>query len=918
MSNVRFWQRLFNVYPDEWWIVKRLYLLLFFQGAGTAFFFTSAFSRFLQKFPITELSWVLIYSSILLWITGFVYTRLEHALPFKLFNVVIILFMSGSIFLLRIAGYYSLGNWYEYLVLAWFNVLYLLNNLEFWGLAATHFDLRQSKRLFAVISAGDIPAKFLGYSLALIIVPYTGTQNLLYIGAGCMMVSLLFFNGMVKSGKIFGQHQNKKHPLKHTPKQIRRLVSDFTTNIFIRRIAFISLIASACIILINYGFYSEVRKAYEGDIALARFIAFFFAILRIVAMVTKMIFASRLTESIGIKLALYITPVGMLGLILIIVGANYFEPGERIVIYMFGTVFILVDVLRTSFNSPVLLTLMQPLATYERLRAHNIVKGIMDPFASLFCGLFLLISINIEERVNLMTICYLLLLLVVIWLIGIILVNRQYVKTLVKTISTRYFTKEEFDLNDGNILDQIRVKMKTATDMELISILRMLTSKMDPQSEDLITRLLNHSSEQVQLESVRLVRTHYIIQGKESLEGLLKEKVSDELRYEIIKTICTISDDEKEVGFYLENPWDEIRMAAITGMLYNKSELIRKVGQKAVGNLLTLTAEKDKISAISLLKEVRNEFDHPGHAQLVGDAVAGTRWLAMQAAGKACCPETLKAIWNNIHENEKLVLDSLYEVGPGAVPLIEEQLKCETNSVSIKEKLIWLCGKIGGQESITVLLGLLETKPPFISPVIKALHRCKFTAPENLKPLLENIARRYISNGVELLYMQQALSGKDSHFILLNNSLHYEMEEIRELLLCLFGCVYDRKNVNQVKFALMLKEQDSIANAMEIIELTVKKDIGKHFSRMFETINIEQRCIGLHSLFKERGFNNIEQVMTRIISEQPIPYQDWTKACTLYISKKGSHPMDISLFKKFMNSESRLLRETAMYASAIA
>jgi len=53
--------------------------------------------------------------------------------------------------------------------------------------------VRQSKRLFAVISAGDIPAKFLGYTLALIIVPYTGTKNLILIGACCTLASLPFF-----------------------------------------------------------------------------------------------------------------------------------------------------------------------------------------------------------------------------------------------------------------------------------------------------------------------------------------------------------------------------------------------------------------------------------------------------------------------------------------------------------------------------------------------------------------------------------------------------------------------------------------------------------------------------------------------------------------------------------------------------
>ncbi len=95
-------------------------------------------------------------------------------------------------FLLWIANYKLADDWFFYVLMAWFNVLYLLNNLQFWGIAALLFDLRQSKRLFAVISAGDIPAKFIGYTLALVFVPYTGAQNLLLMGAGCILVSIPF------------------------------------------------------------------------------------------------------------------------------------------------------------------------------------------------------------------------------------------------------------------------------------------------------------------------------------------------------------------------------------------------------------------------------------------------------------------------------------------------------------------------------------------------------------------------------------------------------------------------------------------------------------------------------------------------------------------------------------------------------
>ena len=916
MSTGRFWLRLFNVYPNEWWIVKRLYLLQFFQGAGTAFFFTSVFAQFLQKFPVTELAWVLIYSSILLWIAGFVYTRLEHALSFKKFNISIIFIMAASILLLRVGGYYVKSDWYYYLMMAWFNVLYLLNNLEFWGIAATHFDLRQSKRLFAVISAGDIPAKFIGYTLAVIIVPLTGTQNLLYIGAGCMFASLIFFNGLTKSGKLHIPHAHGKHsPKKHGTKQITKLVSEFTTNAFIRRIAFISLLTAAAIILINFGFYSEVKKEFEGDVALARFIAFFYAVLRITALITKMVFSSRLTASIGVRPALFITPVGMLLLVSAILLANGLSPDERVIFYLFGVTSVVVEVLRTSFNSPVLLTLMQPLSTYERLRAHNIVKGIMDPFASLFCGLFLLVSFTIKQQSILLTICYALLIIGVLWVMGVMLVNRQYLQMLVHTISTRYFSQEDFNLNDEKIIEQLRIKMKTASEFELLSIMRMLVSKINPASEQLITDLLHHPSELVKMEAIRLIRSKNLTQAKDKLESLLQEPISDEIRHETIKIICSLLTEENEAANYLNNPSSEIRKAAITGLLNNKKRSIREKGQSALGDLLNDKLLRDKQSVIALLKEVKDEYDHPGHAHLINDADPAIRNLAMKATGKACSSETLNAIWKNVYSEEKQVLTSLFEVGSKAIPLLTTQLFSNPTPATLKEKLILLAGKIGGENAEQLLLHLLEKYPVFNSVTIKALHRCKYTAGEKTHALLESIARKYILYGVELLYMQQTLSEKDSLQSILNNSIHNEIQEIRELLLCLFECMYDRQKINQVKYALNANQREAIANAMEIIELTVKKDIGKNFSKMFETSNIEQRCIALRSLLTEKQSGKIEQVLTKVLSEKPIFYLDWTKACSLYISKKGVHPVSSSLINKYLHSESDLLKETARYAS---
>lgn len=914
-----FWLRLLNVYPTEWWIVKRLYMFQFFQGAGIAFFFTAVFAIFLEKFPITELSIVLMLSAILLWVVGFIYTRLEHAMSFSRFNMGIIGGLITSVLVLGVASFFLTQNWFYYTLLAWFNVLYLVNNLQFWGMATLFFDLRQSKRLFAVISAGDIPAKFVGYTLALIFVPHTGTRILLFLGAACMLASIPFLKGIIKSWKPEApHHSDQMHKEKQSRKQIKKLVKNFTTNIFIRRIAFISLIASACVILINYGFYGEVRKAYQDDVELARFIAFFFVILRAAAFVTKMLFTSRLTASIGIRQALLITPVGLLILITIILVAEWsgqVVQDKKILFYLFAVSSIIVDVLRTSFNSPVLLTLMQPLSTHERLRAHNIVKGLMDPFASLFCGALLYVSFSIQDRVDLVFLCYTLLVLGILWLVGVLLVNRQYLQMLIKTISTRYFSQEEFDLQDEQILQHIRMKMATGTEAEVISILRMLTSKKNSVAEDLIMELLSHPSDLVKIEALKLITVEYP-DIKPKLHSFLESDINIQVRNEGVKTICKIADDETEVSSYLHSPETDIRSAAITGMLDNKHATIKMLAETAISDLLFSSEATHKFKVLFILTEVSDRYDHPAHARLINDEDQSIKNLAIKAVGRACTPEVLEALMQQLPDNEKLVLKSLYNVGTPAVDSLKDQIMSEKVSDTLKEKLIALCGRIGGDKTKKVLIELLRKIPQQNSAIIRALHRCKYVTDPTTHKLFENMARLYIVYGVELLYMQQYLSRIHERYIVLNSSIKYEIQEIREILLCLFECMYDKEKINQAKFGLNGKHKESIANAMEIIELTVKKDIGRNFNILFDVTTVDQRCLALRSLFTEKQFAEVENILARILSEKPITYQSWTKACSLYFSKKFLHRLDTSLYEKYIHSENSLLKETALYASA--
>src|SRR6478735_599479 len=104
MRGEAFFRRL-NVRKEERWLVSKLFWIQFFQGAGVAFFFTSAYATFLNNHEVSDLSFVYIYTAILLWLTGIVYGKLEHKYHVSDFSRYIVWFMAVSILLIRIVGY---------------------------------------------------------------------------------------------------------------------------------------------------------------------------------------------------------------------------------------------------------------------------------------------------------------------------------------------------------------------------------------------------------------------------------------------------------------------------------------------------------------------------------------------------------------------------------------------------------------------------------------------------------------------------------------------------------------------------------------------------------------------------------------------------------------------------------------------
>jgi hypothetical protein len=336
-------------------------------------------------------------------------------------------------------------------------------------------------------------------------------------------------------------------------KGLKVFVKRYTLNTLIRRLAVLTFIISASLAIINYAFYKEVKEENHGNKALSNFIILFMAASQIIALLVKIIFTGRIVSSIGIKKSLLITPLVLLGLLIIIVSAQFVVSESNLVFYAFGGAAIAVEVLRTTITNPVFLTVMQPLNPNARSKAHAIVKGIMDPFAFLFAGILLIIVNNLKPGNELLTLCYILAFFGISWIVSILLVNRSYHHTLLKAISSRFFSQDEFKLSDEELREQILKKIETGNETEIINILQMLNSQISGGSKEIIFKLLDHPSDNIKKVTLLLIQTRNIKGAEEKLKFLADHDTNKEIQILAVQSLCKEQNEHHYLKHYLHH-----------------------------------------------------------------------------------------------------------------------------------------------------------------------------------------------------------------------------------------------------------------------------------------------------------------------------------------------------------------------------
>ena len=898
-----------QVRKSESKLVSRLFIFEFFQGAALAIVFTTAITLFLQQLPIQDFPKVFVLSAFLLWIAAYIYHQLEHIFSAAKLVLVVLLFNMSSILFFILMMNQETKPWFLFAFLATFNILYLLNNLEFWGLASLLFDVRQSKRLFSVVSASDLPAKLCGYLLTALLVPVIGTENLLWVALGAMVISLLLYKPLVNVEEIKNiGHTDHEHAT-HSLKDIQASVIN---NKLIRILALISFFSLCCLIVVNVILYGYIKHEFKGDKEMQSFFAIFLATVRLITLVIKAGVTNRLADKLGLQKSLLITPI----ILLIICFTDLFfsmRTGyERSALYVFGIMALFTDVLRMGIQSPVLLAAMQPLPTHQRLRGHTILKGLMDPFAFLAMGSLMWFISSGGKELNLELLGLVLSGLIICWIISVLFVDKQYAAVLTTAIRDRTLNEKFISITDKASLDILLDRIKTGNETEAIGVLKLVTSQTN-KLDDFFEAALKHPSAIVKKYALTLLPERHDEVILSRLKTMTEDPTYQEILPDMLRAIGNMHPEENFSAFIHHPVLPVVAEAVSITLQQNTGD--RKEALQKIDSLLASSLSQERTTGLTLAGASGDDRFLNSITALMQDDNAEVRKAALQAAAVHGHNVLATHLLNEYVQNgnSREVLQAITKGNDQTLHAVKDYLFKEKCEGTKSAKLIGALSRNNNALSPGILEACFISFPAKIKILLPALLH-KNVKPADSRPAYQKILNDQLTAAAHILYSIHFLSTKKGDTILLS-ALHTELNDIKEQCLGLFALLYDDDKIKKVREGLRLNSKESVANALEIIHVNIPQAYAEKFINAFEPGSIHEKYLSLHRAVKAPAPSE-DVIIKNILFDVDFVYNAWTKACVLYGLKDKTLPFSKTFVQPFTFAENAVLREMATVVMA--
>jgi ATP:ADP antiporter, AAA family len=902
--------------PVELPLVQAFLLHSFLMGLTVTFFETAAYSTFLTRY--TDASNILpiayISASVLTVGMGLIYNQVEKRVSFRRLMTLNLLTVFVALLSLRGLFFVTDAPFPALLGVMAFDLLWVLQSLEFWGLAGHVFTVRQAKRLFGVIGAGEVMAMIVGGALIPLFLRFLHTLDLYFIAAAASIASLLVMRWIVT-------HSAKAEAAQTTQpdsgeEEERRSVREMTRDRYLLLTFVLAAVTIFTLYYIDNAFYKAAEQRYTNPDDLSAFLATFFFIVGFVQLFVRAVLSGALLKRFGVFGGLLVMPVLLVfGIVVTLAGSAM--PQAALLAFSGIILVKLFDrALRYSLNRTSLLILYQPLSRQERLRAQTAVEMYIEPIGGVLSGASLLL-LNQVFHVEMQVLLLITLVVVAIWLLTAIIIRSAYTQALLRALRRRLLSQVDLDFTDSTSLEILRQTRYSPNAGEVIYGLNVLVRMQHPELDEFVIELLHHSDSAVRLSALQTLDQE---NRKAALPALLKQMVVETeptLQRDMLRIAARMGAAE-QVTPYLEHENSIVQSGAMVGLLSLEDEQLQAQARQKLFGYAASPVTDDRVFAAMLLSGAPLAHRNAPRVleALLLDEEGPVRREAVIAAAKLHYAPVLPIIVNNLeigYNGLAASMEALIQAGPDALPHLFKAFDKPNQTRYVQLRLIRVIRRIGGDGVANWLRDHLRHPESLVRyELLRTLREMpQKTGSLDMALLDEQIGLEVREAAGQLAALLDVQA--DTRFSLMLDALQNDLHLTKERLLLLLSFRYDTPAFLTVQSNIDSKSPQKRAYALEILESLLTKDWRGIVLALFEPEELADQYEAVSVYEPQRRMSPLDRLRSFVTETRSIP--PWTLACTYYLLSDLGTRQDSAAIGQAMNSlTDMIVRETAMVA----
>jgi len=553
---------IFNIEAGERGLVGLLFAQYFCTGIASVFTQTASFALFLSVFDAGVLPYTYLVMAVALSALTLFNLKVGQRLGFN--GLLRLNLGTQIVFTLVFASALTLGGtgWVIFLLPVLFQLAVVYGNMTFWSLAGRLLDVRQGRRLFGLVGAGEWMAIVIMGFLMPAIVPLVGLGNLLWLAVAGAVGALLLLNLTLRrfADRLRDVPQGKVNG----PPAAQLSAVSLLRNPYVAALIALTVTWWVGFFFFDNIFYAQSARQFPDSTELAGFLGIYLGILGVLTLITSSLFTGRVIAALGPRVSLLILPLGLLAGALIMAG-NIMLGGPFIVLFVAAVASRVWGVwIGFSIDQSARSILYQPLPPQTRTRVQMAADGIAQPFAIGLAGIAMLALGALFPGQTPPLVLGAVVLSAV--LLGIaLLASRGYARSLLEALDERRL-RPAGAVSRNTSLEALKRGLDNPSSGAALHAMRALHEADPPALEAEFGRLLSHPSPHVRQRVLELIAASGRSEHVAQVRDMLRSESEPSLRGEALATLGALG-EVADLQPGLSDAEPAVREGAIIGAL---------------------------------------------------------------------------------------------------------------------------------------------------------------------------------------------------------------------------------------------------------------------------------------------------------------------------------------------------------------